>query len=70
MADVLREVVERLAPLRRNPGSDGEGEAAEWIARRLRAAGADARIEAEEVSSTFYLPIGVLSAIDAAGDLA
>jgi hypothetical protein len=70
MADVLREVVERLAPLRRNPGSDGEGEAAEWIARRLRAAGADARIEAEEVSSTFYLPVGVLSAVGAAGGLA
>jgi hypothetical protein len=70
MADVLRDVVERLAPLKRNPGSEGEREAAEWIAARLRAAGADARIEAEEVSSTFYLPIGLLSAVGAAGGVA
>ena len=70
MADVLREVIERLAPLRRNPGSEGEREAAEWIAGRLRAAGADARIEPEVVSSTFYLPIGVLSAMGAAGGVA
>jgi hypothetical protein len=70
MADVLRDVVERLAPLQRNPGSEGEREAAEWIAERLRAAGADARIEAEEVSSTFYLPIGLLSAVGAAGGVA
>src|SRR3954453_16001274 len=64
--DVLREVVEALAPLRRNPGSEGEREAAEGIARRLGGAGADARIEAEEVGSTFYLPIGVHSALSAA----
>jgi peptidase M28-like protein len=70
MADVLREVVERLAPLRRNPGSEGEREAAEWIAERLRAAGADARVEEEEVSSTFYLPVGVLSGIGAAAGAA
>jgi hypothetical protein len=70
MADVLRDVVERLAPLKRNPGSEGEREAAEWIAARLRAAGADARIEAEEVSSTFYLPIGLLNAVGAAGGVA
>ncbi|HEX3317894.1 MAG TPA: hypothetical protein VHR88_07745, partial [Solirubrobacteraceae bacterium] len=65
MADVLRDVVERLAPLRRNPGSEGEREAANWIAGRLRAAGADARVEEAEVSSTFYLPVGVLSGIGA-----
>jgi hypothetical protein len=70
MADVLRDVVERLAPLRRNPGSEGEREAAEWIAQRLRDAGADARIEEEEVSSTFYLPVGVHSAIGAAAGAA
>jgi hypothetical protein len=70
MADVLREVVETLSPLRRNPGSDGEHQAAEWIAERLRAAGASARIEAEEVSSTFYLPIGLMSAVGAAGGVA
>jgi Peptidase family M28 len=70
MVEVLREVVERLAPLRRNPGSEGEREAAEWIAQRLRAAGADARIEPEDVSSTFYLPVGALSGLAAAGGIA
>src|SRR4051795_9828151 len=68
--DVLREVVEALAPLRRNPGSEGEREAAEWIARRLGEAGADPRIETEEVGSTFYLPIGVHSALGAAAGVA
>jgi Peptidase family M28 len=70
MADVLREVVETLSPLRRNPGSEGEHQAAEWIAERLNAAGANARIEAEEVSSTFYLPIGLMSGLAAAGGVA
>lgn len=36
----LREVVERLAPLERKPGSPGEAQAADWLAGRLRAAGA------------------------------
>ena len=67
---VLHEIVETLSPLRRNPGSQGEREAAEWIARRLREAGADARIEAEEVGSTFYLPVGVHSALSAAAGAA
>jgi len=67
---VLHEIVETLSPLRRNPGSQGEREAAEWIARRLREAGADARIEAEEVASTFYLPVGVHSALSAAAGAA
>lgn len=34
--DVLREVVETLAPLDRTPCSAGEREAAEWLAARLR----------------------------------
>ena len=70
MTHVLREVVGRLSPLERNPGSEGEREAAEWIAERLQAAGADARVELEDVSSTFYLPVGVLSALGAGGGVA
>jgi hypothetical protein len=70
MADVLREVVETLSPLRRNPGSEGEHRAAEWIAERLNRAGASARLEAEQVSSTFYLPIGVMTGLAAAGGVA
>jgi hypothetical protein len=44
----LREVVETLAPIERRAGSDGEREAAEWIAARLKAAGCDAAIEEEQ----------------------
>ena len=46
MTDTLREVVEALAPLRRKAGSPEERQAAEWLAERLRAAGArDVRVE-------------------------
>ena len=41
--ETLREVVEALAPLEREAGSEGEREAADWIAGRLAAAGARRR---------------------------
>lgn len=42
----LREVAETLAPLRRRAGSEGERQAAAWLADRLARAGArDARVE-------------------------
>ncbi len=44
-APVLREVVEELAGFERRAGSEGEHRAAEWIARRLRAAGCEAEVE-------------------------
>ena len=37
--DTLREVVHALAPLERRAGSDGEHQAARWLATRLEAAG-------------------------------
>ncbi len=37
LEEVLREVVETLAPLERSPCSPGERQAAEWLAGRLRA---------------------------------
>ena len=46
--ETLREVVEALAPLEREAGSEGEREAAEWLAARLEQAGAPARVEEEE----------------------
>ena len=46
--ETLREVTEALAPLEREAGSDGEREAAEWLASRLERAGARARIDEEE----------------------
>ncbi len=46
MIATLREVVEALAPLERRAGTEGERRAAEWLADRLRTAGArDARVE-------------------------
>lgn len=44
----LREVVGRLAPIVRGPGSVGEAEAAAWLGDRLRTAGAD-DVQVEQV---------------------
>jgi len=67
----LREVIEHLAPIEKLAGSDGEREAAEWIAQRLAAAGAaSARVE-EELFLDGYADLHVkLSAAGAAAGLA
>ena len=49
----LREVVETLAPIDRTPCSAGEREAAEWVAERLHASGADVALEDEPSWGTF-----------------
>ncbi|MDE3130894.1 MAG: M28 family peptidase [Acidobacteriota bacterium] len=59
----LREVIERLAPLERAPGSAGEAQAATWIAQRLRDAGCDAEVEPAEYHDGYAKPIGTLTAI-------
>jgi hypothetical protein len=51
--ETLREVSEALAPMERLAGSDGEREAAEWLAERMAAAGADARVEEETYQDGF-----------------
>ena len=65
----LREVVERLAPLDRTPCSQGEHEAATWIASRLRAAGCEDVAVEEEPSWGPFPPLatglGALSALAA-----
>ncbi|MDE3134368.1 MAG: M28 family peptidase [Acidobacteriota bacterium] len=66
----LREVIERLAPLQRAPGSPGEAEAADWIAQRLREAGCDAQVEAAEYHDGYAKPIGTLTAITVLAGLA
>jgi hypothetical protein len=50
---VLREVVETLAPIDRTPCSAGERAAAEWVAARMRASGADVALEDEPSWGTF-----------------
>jgi Peptidase family M28 len=66
----LREVIERLAPLQRAPGSAGEAEAADWIAQRLRDAGCEAQVEAAEYHDGYARPIGMLTAITMLAGLA
>jgi hypothetical protein len=54
LEELLREVVETLAPLDRTPCSEGEREAAEWLAARLRAVeGVSVALEDEPSWGTF-----------------
>ena len=57
----LREVVETLAPLERRAGSDGERQAAEWIAQRLRATGCEAAVEEEQFHDGYARVMSTLS---------
>jgi Peptidase family M28 len=74
LEDVLREVVETLAPLDRTPCSPGERRAAQWLAARLQSvAGTEVALEDEPSWGTF-LPtatglglLGVLAAVLALG---
>jgi acetylornithine deacetylase/succinyl-diaminopimelate desuccinylase-like protein len=66
----LREVVEHLAPMDRLAGSEGERQAAEWIAERLTAAGAPARVETETYLEGWAHLIAKLSALGAAAGIA
>jgi len=66
----LREVVEALAPIERLAGSDGEREAAEWIADRLGKAGVEAKVEEEAYREGFAGPLAALAAGAAAAGLA
>jgi peptidase M28-like protein len=66
----LRSAIEHLAALERPPCSDGERQAAEWIAARFREQGLDTRIEQEQVHGTFFKPLGLLAGIAALGGLA
>ena len=70
LQDVLREVVETLAPLDRTPCSPGERQAAEWLAERLRAIdGVQVALE-DEPSWGIFPPtatgLGLLGALGAA----
>jgi hypothetical protein len=68
---VLREVIETLEGLERLAGSEGEREAAEWIAARLERAGAAVAIDEEPFHDGFARMLGRLTAAaTAAGALA
>jgi len=66
----LREVIERLAAIERAPCSAGEREAAEWLAERLRAAGAaDVALEDEPSWGAFHPQVTLLGAIGVLGGI-
>jgi len=65
----LREVVEALAPIERLAGSEGEREAAEWIASRFEGLGVQAQVEEERFQEGFATEIATLSAAAAAAGL-
>src|SRR4051812_50035361 len=63
----LRDDITHLAAIDRLPCSEGEHEAAEWIAGRLRESGARVRIDEEPVHGGYFAPVGLLSALAAIG---
>ncbi len=67
---VLREVIGTLAPIERAAGSEGERHAAHWIADRLTAAGAPARVEEAKFRGDFAGVVGALAAAGAAAGVA
>ncbi len=64
--ELLRDVIETLAPIEKGPTSAGEREAAEWIAQRLRDLGCEVAIEEERAYTNYARPIGGLMALGAA----
>ena len=68
--ETLREVVFTLAAMDRPPCSEGEREAAEWLAERFRAAGLeDVALEDEPSWGTFPPTVTTLAAVGAASAL-
>lgn len=66
--DTLHEVIEALAPIERPPASDGERQAAEWLAARLSAAGAaSAELESEPGWGIFPPTVTGLAALGTLG---
>ncbi len=61
----LHEVVEALAPLERRAGSEGEAQAARWIADRLGDAGCRAEGEEATFLDGYAKPIGSLARVSA-----
>jgi hypothetical protein len=65
----LRSELTELAAIHRPSASDGERQAAEWAAARLRQHGARTAIESDRVHGGYWGPLTLLSAIGAAGAL-
>jgi Peptidase family M28 len=65
----MREVIETLAPIERRAGSSGEQQAADWIADRLRSAGCDVEVQAEEFLDGYARVISKLAGASAVAGL-
>ncbi|HXA43334.1 MAG TPA: M28 family peptidase [Candidatus Solibacter sp.] len=63
----LEEVVRSLEVMYRPSASDGELQAAEWIAERLRQIGCTVAIDEETAHGGYWWPIGLMSAAAVAG---
>jgi hypothetical protein len=67
----LEAAVHHLAAIDRPSASEGEREAAEWIAQRLRELGCEqVVVEEERAHGTYWWPLGLLTALSALGGLA
>jgi peptidase M28-like protein len=65
----LRRLVGELSAIARPSASEGEREAAEWVAARFRELGVTARIEVEQAHGGYWTPLGLLCALGALGGL-
>jgi hypothetical protein len=66
----LRELLTELEQIERPSASQGELEAAQWLAGHFGRLGVEARIEAEEAHGTFWWPLGIGAAAGALGGIA
>lgn len=62
----MQAAIAHLASIERPSASAGERRAADWIASRLRAHGALARVEEESAHGTYWWPLGLCAALGAA----
>ena len=63
----MEEAISHLAAIESPSASPGEREAAEWIAAKLGELGAPARVEEERAHGTYWVPLGLLSALGLVG---
>jgi hypothetical protein len=66
----LRDEVEALSAIHRPTATEGEREAAEWLAARLGDAGAPARLEEDDSNGGYWWPLGLAAATGVLGGLA
>lgn len=65
----LRGMLEELERIERPSASDGERQAAEWLAAQFAELGLEARIEEERAHGTYWWPIGIGTALGAVAAL-